>query len=539
MGHCKNERPEEQSELLIPGDIYAVKKVGLAKWKENFWCPIPDSEFELLGNALLDNFDAVHANFPVGQERDFLLLDFSFYMFLIQHLHATSMKNICEAAGFTFASGPLIDRFLYPDFDDLSSAFNPERLIKDGFSFAVRRALKGMRFGGPVFSRAFSMFRGQSVWSLGSWSRLKEDYVGRRGTAIDHHYVQTMLKGKRLRPASVSKILSEALASLVADAAALFQSPTGGCDIDVEQAASSWLARVCDLGGIYESCATGPAPETLLLTEVARPVHKAIAMGFSGRNTRVVGFHHGNDLPNSWHRFSAYTETAHCREFVCPSLASARFHKLEYETAAIHKRYPVEFTSAETGYYAELKKRAATVPAPEKVRTIMLIGFPMNANRYMGHPANWFFYQADLEARIAEQLRSQGFKVIYKMHPERREEASGVFEHLYDSISIQPFEDVWPQADAFLFGSIATTTFGYALCLNRPVVFLDLPGKKYNPDAYDLLCRRCELIPCRFGPGDRVDYDEYAMYRAFASPRIPVDMAYVDELMIPRDEKKR
>lgn len=519
--------------LHVPGDIYAVKQLGIESWRENFWAPIPDGVFMELVDASFKLFDRVYLSLDSSLDRDLLLCDFSFYVICLQHLHAIATRSEVERKGGRYIEGALAQELLNPDFNALASAFRPESLRKNDLRFQARRLLKRLRFNaGAGFAQAVFPFARRNAWSIGSWSRLKDDYARRHGLGCDHHYMSTLLREKKPVAAELPARVEDSLNELAHGVAELF-SERFDCNMDVDSAWSCWKQRLRDLNAVYGGCVTGRAPETVLLAEVARPLHKAACLGLRRAGAKVVGFHHGNDVCNVYETISAYVEFSHCDVFVCPTRASARFHAEEYATAGISSETPVEFDSVETRKYLELREEVGGEPSSEQIRSVMIMGYPMNAHRYTGNPADWFYHQLDLELSLIDDFRSRGIKVVYKMHPERQQEASGIFEPVCDQVLVEPFETVWRQADAYVFGCTSSTTFGFALCLNRPVIVLDIAGRRWNPDAYGLLSRRCEMVPAWFGEGDRIEYDRNAMARAVDMPRIPLDMDYIDSFMLP------
>jgi hypothetical protein len=62
---------------------------------------------------------------------------------------------------------------------------------------------------------------------------------------------------------------------------------------------------------------------------------------------------------------------------------------------------------------------------------------------------------------------------------------------------------------------------------------LDLQGKRWNRDAYDLLKKRCTMVPAWFTERNRVDFDEKNLLEALQRKPETPDYAYVRELMVP------
>jgi len=171
------------------------------------------------------------------------------------------------------------------------------------------------------------------------------------------------------------------------------------------------------------------------------------------------------------------------------------------------------------------------MPFPERFGKIMMVGYPMNVTRYPYSTGDFFLFQLDLEIRVIKLLKRHGLKVVYKMHPERQREAGGVFEDLADEVLTEPFEKVYGYADALFFGCITSTTFGFALCTQLPILVIDIQGTNWNREAYELLKRRCVMIPALFDESNRIQFDEDLLLGELGQrPRVP-DFAYVEEVM--------
>jgi hypothetical protein len=522
--------------LKVPTDIYAVKEMGLDAWQADFFWGVSDPEFFELTDALLEAFDHLYE----GQDkegRDLLLCDVGFIGFFCQHAHALVHAARCAAGGIGLIHGPLSSPIQSPDWATLARRFVWFSRRKDRWAFQIRRMAKRIRFNGdaPLPRRIQDLLKTQDVWSLGSFTRLKSEFVKSKRIICDHPYVQTLLTASR---PSTGEAINERLDAEIQSFGEKVQELLAK-KYQVQFAAKPfldcWTRRLRSLLSI-SGCLnlTNRIPKTLLLSELGNPLHRLIALRLRQRGTGVIGFHHGNDMGNAWEKFSGYVEAGVCDEFVCPTAAAARFHEEEYRMSGISRFRPVKFRSVETRYYWDLHEECKKHPCPGKIRTVMVMGYPMNPVRYHYSTADFFLFQLDVELRLMKLLKEKGFKVIYKMHPERRKEAAGLFDGRCDEISIEPFEKVWDQADAFFFGCTTSTTFGFALCTNRPVFVLDVKGRNWNPEAYDLLTRRCVVIPTRFGNGNRLEFDEETILRNLSMDVGELDMEYLKRCMFPQ-----
>jgi hypothetical protein len=513
-----------------------VKQLGIGHWQENYFWPLPDDQFFRVADVLFTEYDRAYENLSQG-ERDIFLSDTEFLAFLSQHVHAVIMESVCRSMNIAIAMGPLASSFYAPIWEELSLRFDPQTLLRGRWKYRLKRVAKHMRFGKgvPWSTRVCNAIRHLDAWSLGSFSRLKAEYVRANNILCDHPYAQTLLKmprGSGRHP--LAKRVKEAIRSLVSGVDAFVQQQYGAT-LALRKLEVCWARRLEDLQSIYLAIREqGDGPKLLLLSESASPIHKAITLGLRRNGTKAVGFHHGNDMGNSWEKNSAYVESAHCDDFVCPTQRAALFHQREYEKSGISRFHSVRFISGETPFYANLFARSARKAFPQVTRKVMIIGYPLNANRYLYSNGDFFVFQLDLELRLVTLLKEQGFEIIYKMHPDRQKEAGGLFSGKADRILVEPFETVYEEADAIIFGCTTSTTFGFALCLNKPVFVFDLEGKYWNPEAYELLRKRCVMIPTRFDERNRLQFEAgWLVDKLKQRPEIP-DFAYVEQVMFPQ-----
>lgn len=121
----------------------------------------------------------------------------------------------------------------------------------------------------------------------------------------------------------------------------------------------------------------------------------------------------------------------------------------------------------------------------------------------------------DWQLRLARKLSRLPLRLICKPHPE------GVFQnkrHPLEDIAetvYVPFEQVIENADIFIFDRPISTTFGEALCTDRPIIYIDLGPPDFTAEIKPLIDRRCRVIPATYG-GDNVPHvDERQLADAF------------------------
>jgi hypothetical protein len=371
-------------------------------------------------------------------------------------------------------------------------------------------------------------------WSLGSFTYLKRDYVQANRLYSDHHYIETLL------PTSIEPLKIPSYTQLEHEIREYLNRIRDYCskkfefEFDEKPILKCWLKRLDGIYAIYmEVGGIKNIPKTLLLTSAAKPWNKTIALSLKRRGTRVIGFHHGTGMGNAWQGITSYHELSQCNVFVCPTAKSAEKKRHEHNLGGIQELNDVECVSIETSFYKSLKEKSEGDIFPDRFRKIMVVEHPASPNRYQYSSGGYFIFQLDIGLRVVDFLKKQGYEVIYKMHPEQRHRADRIFDGRADQIIMEPFEKVHSQTDAFFFSSLKTTAFGFALCTNKPIFFIDIEGTDWNPEAYELLKKRCIMIPSYFDDCNRIQFDEeYFLKELTQGPKVP-DFEYVERFMFP------
>lgn len=518
---------------LLPVDAFAVKTIGISTWQKDFYWPVSDSSYFSLLDAIWgpvnELFQSLNSSF-----QDCLLADIGFLDFMAQWLHASQVQAFCRERPCKAISGRLSDEFYSPKWEKLARDYQWEQRTGTALRFQGRRLAKRVRFNAhlPLTGVLKGWFRDGGCWGLGSFSQLKADYIKRQGIYCDHHYVQTLLPRKITRAnARGFQQLSEAIITYLKR---IERYCVDHLDVHIQTSAAAecWLTRLKDLLSIYQTIREKKTPpRTLLLTEVAAPLHKAIALGMRRQGCGIIGFNHGNDMGNFWDPVNSYIEYSHCDEYVCPTAKSAESRARHHSRWNIKGFEETRFVSADTSYYRRLVEKGRRDPFPKKVKSVMIMGYPMNAHRYAYSSGDFFVFQLDLELRVTQLLKQEGYEVIYKAHPHRRKEVEGIFDSLVDRILLEPFENVYSRADAYFFGCITSSTFGFALCMNKPIYVIDLESKIWNPEAYKLLSRRCVMIPAGFDEANRIQFSTEHLLQSLTDLPDKPDFSYVESFM--------
>jgi hypothetical protein len=518
----------------IATDVYAIKQMGVKSWEKDFFWPISEEEYLRLGRFLYGAFDELYERLD-SAARDVILSDIPFLLFLTMHVHAMAVKMYCQKEGVELIIGPLSKVYYSPDLEDLALDHRMS-IRKSNWSLQLKRDIKNIKFNShlSLTKRLRGLARADAI-GLGSFSRLKSEYVRREGLYVENTYVPIFLRGIQFSGRSLpSSLLSQMRYFL--EKVDFFCRKEYGARLKTELLEECWAKRLSDLYSVYlYVLGRDSLPEELLVTEAARPINRIVAHAYHEKGFRAVGFHHGNGMGDLRETFTSYIDTSSYEEFVCPTTRCAASFEYIYKQSAISRHKPVRFLSIETNYYKDLWTQFQKLPFPKKIRRVMLMGFPMNADRYLGVPGYFFAPQVALELRLVRILKNHGFEVLYKIHPDRKQEAFDIFEPICNRVISQSFEQTWQEADAFVFKYIGSTTFGFALCTNRPIFLLDLEKEYWLPEHYTLLRKRCHMIPAWIDSQNRIRFTEDLLIDKLSQkPEYP-DFSYVRQFMFPHN----
>jgi len=141
------------------------------------------------------------------------------------------------------------------------------------------------------------------------------------------------------------------------------------------------------------------------------------------------------------------------------------------------------------------------IQTKDYISTVMIIGNCFRHTSFSSATAVFPTMQLYIELYIINKLKSQGYKVIYKMHPENLDTRIGfvkdfsVFKALFpDDVEINSdsFESSEQEVDAYAFYYTATSTFLTAMASKKSILLFDIKLREYPKEMLDILTSRCD-----------------------------------------------
>jgi hypothetical protein len=253
-------------------------------------------------------------------------------------------------------------------------------------------------------------------------------------------------------------------------------------------------------------------PKTLLTTGLGSEVYRLFCAAWRCAGGEVIGFVHGHSYCNSYMPgIIIYLSLVNQYITLSEGHKGLLQHAKEDFSCGLKTG---NITSIKQEYYYHLYNKLQGNKPVQNIKKIMLIGFPMSNFYYCGFPGGFAFAQLDMELRLVKLLRAKGYYIMYKPHPVTMNEIEGVFDNYVDDIVEDRYENVYDIADCVMFGDYSTTTFGFSLLTNRPIVLIDVKGNYHFPKSFELLNKRCSIVMAELDESGRINFDENAVLNA-------------------------
>ena len=218
----------------------------------------------------------------------------------------------------------------------------------------------------------------------------------------------------------------------------------------------------CDKHLLYPVHRRGPHKmiKTFLVLVHEMVAHREIALKYKDAGALIVGFDHGlgdGRLLNSMRdNLFDYLD--------CYVISDDRQHFWGQSL-----NVPIE--TVHINYYTSIQSPPGD--------TVMLIGFPFTRDerRIEWLPSlNNYRQQQDLHQGIIDCLEKMGIKWVYKVHPDRIPETFEYLQIPKNRIETRSFEKTHRKASVIIQTSDFSTTFGYTLYLDKPMIYFRNPG---------------------------------------------------------------
>lgn len=245
----------------------------------------------------------------------------------------------------------------------------------------------------------------------------------------------------------------------------------------------------------------------------------------------IIGSSHGNSIGMFDIPLRALIDLSIVDKFlVVTNYASKNYKKLRVKYLEGINR--PEIISVNSNFYKKLFDKHNNLNTKSNIKKLMIVEYPLTETRHNLY--SFWPYQLKLMLKIGQFLSKTKINSIIKRHPDRLEESTIIYKNYYDYQLSAPFEEVFQEADAFLFMNITSTTFGFAMTTNRPIFIFSTWLEEVWDEMVPAISKRCITIPSWIDSSGVMHFDEKYFRDKLLSKGIwEIDNQAVNDFMIP------
>ena len=521
----------------------SIRQLGLSNFSSSYYWPISDDEFRAYVDTLLFELETLLVE--IDQDiADLVIADYRFLMFIIQHIHYRGAWARFEKLSAGTPDHSSLEIMINPSWDSHIQYFSDTH-IKSGHFGNHRNTLKSvfghqlrhLRYTWQVnsktalFEHLSPALRNPEHLSIGPFTVFKDKFLSSRDVYAhvsewDFYGIPKCSAEPTFEFRLRTQFLEPYFSSIHKQCLGL------GAEVDLKTIASTFSARLCRLNSFYSGyLKLQHPPKEISLTAAGNPLRKTLAMALQRRGTKLFVLHHGDCPGVERYPHAHRNDGSFCNFFVCPTKKITQNFRDNYSSSLLEIRAGTQYITSEDSHYPLLKQKyRRDAGQAHKQDVIMLIGFGMNHTRYLDGAGYFYYFQLDLQYRIAKLIKQLGYKLIYKVHPDRAVEVGDLFSTVADSLETRPFEDVWDSADSYVFTHPGTTVFGQTVLTTRPMLLVDLKNNNWNLQGYEHLKLRCQMVPSFYDNVNRIVFDEMEFAEKLNNP-LSLDDTYIDEFL--------
>lgn len=292
-----------------------------------------------------------------------------------------------------------------------------------------------------------------------------------------------------------------------------------------------WHRSASIFAGCHRVFKMMPGKE-LYATSLSRPLNRVILAAWRQAGKSVIGFSHGNNFAYAYEKAYLYDLMSIASHIATSSKGEAQQFEELAQKHSHGLKMAIPLPPSKSRYLPLFEHLQQTVPKVTHVKTVMLVGFPFNDVFYTYIPSQHDFSNLHLEIRLAQLLKSKGYRVLYKAHPESLAESQNLFEDYVDEVIPDRFEEVFRRADCLIYTTSRTSTFGFSLLTPKPIVLLNLEEVMWYPTVFELLKKRCHVISATADAADRICFDSAEFLDSVARSPENIDFSIVHKFAL-------
>lgn len=246
----------------------------------------------------------------------------------------------------------------------------------------------------------------------------------------------------------------------------------------------------------------------VIFSQIMNPLHRAVAGAFKLIEKEGVSFDHGTSL-HYYEEIIDFIFLLNSTKHVCFNNKSIKNLKSHINKSLFRNFLKnIDLVTNKNNFYNNFffnKNDQENNLKLKKNKSILVMGFPMGSLVYPGSEGYTFFNKLKIEIEIMKLLKKTGYKVLYKVHPERLFPIDKIMKKYCDKIIYGKFEKYDENSfDAIIHTYFLGSTFTFSLCNNYKIIALDQDMKSCTKEFQSILKSRCHIV--RGGAKNGVPY---------------------------------
>jgi hypothetical protein len=504
---------------FILADMSIVRDKGIDFLNSSVNWPVPEEEFQEFSKYMYYHYEKLMMSLN-DNLFDIALIDYKFQGALLQIFHYNYMKNFSHKNNISILSGSDSSIYMEPDWFKMGSYYSLFKPYHGRLNRFFRRCVRNLLFNRHLHIKSivYALFSNNRTVSIGSDCLLKRKYTLKKGILCDHQDVFDILEFSTDSTSIVNSLHGKIMEQVVTPYLKILKDNNSMFlnGIDLSEIENCWSNRFKGLIPAYVNILNSNNNKKFIVNEVAHPLHRILIIGYQRIGCDVKGLHHGDDFAATILTQMHKGSMTHCKNLVVPTQGIADQYKKIYSYSELEVKTGTQYCAVSSSL--ALYKNKFYLKSKRTVKSVMLMGFPMNCHKKTDERGLFFFSKLDVEYNIIKILNKRGIRVLYKAHPDRKHEVSRVFDDLVDEVITDSFETTWKKADAYIFTYTSTTTFSYALSTDRKVLLIDLDNNVVDKRLRKELKNRVDYVPATINSGDTlIQFDEHELIKCLLS----------------------
>ena len=235
-------------------------------------------------------------------------------------------------------------------------------------------------------------------------------------------------------------------------------------------------------------------PKNLLATGLGIQIHRLYCSAWRYSGGKVTGFSHGNSYSHGYTP-NVFKVLSMVDQYIVLSKGNEEIIRQAAKKFMPDYKKP-DIVHLKNNVYKPLFERLQIAPPVSTIKRIMVVG-NVRINYAALDTEYHAFARLYHQLEIVKLLKDNGYYVIYKPRPDSSTETKAIFETYASEVLTDRFEDVYHYADCLLFSAPYSTTFGFSLLTNKPIVLMNAEGYPWYPRAFELIKKRCSVFDAK------------------------------------------